>query len=84
MIGEISSGKNPFEKKPQTTKTFKDFFNLYMTQHAKVEKKPRSVVEDQRLIDNHLLPRLKRRSPETITSIEIGQIRAKIDVPLER
>lgn len=78
MIGQIAKGENPFVEQRYSVKDFQDFFDLYMTKHAQKEKKPRSIAEDKRLIDNHLIPRLKRINPETMTRDDVVHLKKTI------
>ena len=50
-----SQGKDPFEQSNHTT-TIKEFCDLYINGHAKINKKESSMIEDQRMIRLQIIP----------------------------
>jgi integrase len=69
--GQIVDGTNPFSKRIATTRSFDELFALYLSEHSLKLKKQRSYVEDCRLIKNHLGPRLRQISPETLNRDDV-------------
>jgi integrase len=58
--------------------TLAEFAPLYMRDHARKEKKPRSAKEDQANLDRFLIPAFGERPLEQITTVEIATLHAKI------
>lgn len=84
ILRKIQKDEDPFEKSSATISNFKQLFAVYMRDHAWKDKKPRSAVEDQRLIDNHLLPRLKNISPEKLTRQDVMDLKCSVAEPKHR
>ncbi|MEZ5986442.1 MAG: site-specific integrase [Hyphomonas sp.] len=78
LIGEISSGSDPFSIEAKAVTDFDTLFERYLVDHAEKLKKRRSCLEDRRLIQNHLLPRLRAISPEKLSRQNV--IDLKLDV----
>lgn len=78
LFGTIASGRNPFVKEVASVSSFEQLFKRYIEDHAEKVKKPRSISEDRRLIDRHLMPRLRLISPETMTRQEVIDLRNDI------
>ncbi len=77
LNGQIASGVDPAEiRKAQTRAavTFRQFSERFITEHAKPHKKPSSVKEDQRNLDNHILPALGSKALEKITRGDISKL----------
>ena len=57
-LGEVATGNDPAEARAEAKgePTFADLAELYVERHAKVKKAPRSIREDQYMLDADLLP----------------------------
>ncbi|MCA9466896.1 MAG: tyrosine-type recombinase/integrase [Nitrospira sp.] len=80
LRGLIAGGVDPAEAKrhAQASTPFKTFAQQYLEQHAKVHKKPRSIVEDERNLNNHIYPILGNRSLETISRADIANLHHRL------
>lgn len=64
-------------------KTFADLAALYLEEHARTNKKPRSCEEDERLLKLHLLPALGRFDIEAISKADFFRVRSTMkDTPI--
>lgn len=78
ILRQIQIGEDPFEKSAPTTSDFKQLFSVYMDVYAWNEKKQRSAEEDLRLIQNHLLPRLRKISPEQLSRQDVADLKNSV------
>lgn len=76
LKGLIASGADPAEAKlkEKAALPFKEFATRYLDEHARVHKKPRSVKEDERNLDNHVLPILGSKALEKISRADIAKL----------
>lgn len=76
LRGLIAGGNDPAEAKAKanTAIPFKTFAAQYLEQYATPHKKPRSIVEDRRNLDNHVLPVLGHKSLEKISRADVAQL----------
>ena len=72
-LAEVDKGKDPAADRDQTrkAKTMDQFAGEYLTEHAEVNKKPRSVAHDKSLLKNHILPVFKNYRIDAITRGDI-------------
>jgi integrase len=80
LRGLIASGTDPAEAKikARAVMPFKQFAEQYIEQYAKLHKKPRSIVEDQRNLDNHVLPIFGSKSLENISRPDIAKLHHRL------
>lgn len=80
LRGLIASGIDPAEAKTKAKAAipFKTFAAQYLEQYATLHKKPRSVVEDRRNLDNHVLPVLSNKSLEKISRADVAQLHHRL------
>jgi integrase len=57
MLGLVD-GRNPADERDASVLTFGQFAERYMAEYAAGRKKPRSMAEDRRNLDHHILPSL--------------------------
>ena len=79
MRAEVAAGINPVERKRQDRatapdRTFKALAERYMKEHAERHKRPRSVAEDRRNLDLHILPRWEKRPYAGITRSDVVEL----------
>jgi integrase len=72
---EVAKGGDPFGQRraKRDAATVADLFDRYLSDHARPNKKPRSVEEDERLIRLHLSPAFGRRKVAEVTRGEIDR-----------
>jgi integrase len=75
LLAEVERGGDPAQDKYIGLKapTFKEVAERYMKEHAIVKKKPRSVKEDQRLLDKVILPVFGSKKLADITRPDIAK-----------
>ncbi|MDR4485373.1 MAG: tyrosine-type recombinase/integrase [Nitrospirales bacterium] len=80
LRGLIASGHDPAETKAkaQAAIPFKTFAAQYLEQYATPHKKPRSIVEDRRNLDNHVLPVLGTKLLENIARADVAQLHHRL------
>ena len=76
LKGQIASGLDPAEakKKERAALPFKDFSTRYLAEYAELHKKPRSIQEDRRNLDNHVLLSLGNKPLEKIGRADIAKL----------
>ncbi|MBI3089772.1 MAG: hypothetical protein HYY96_03820 [Candidatus Tectomicrobia bacterium] len=52
----------------------RDLFEQHLEKHALPKKKPKSVYEDRRLANQHILPRLGSRRVAEVTRADVAQL----------
>lgn len=79
-LADINKGADPVEAKRQSAKaqTMEELYNIYLERYAKSHKKTWS--EDERRINNHLLPMWKHHLIISITRNDIASLHNKIGV----
>jgi integrase len=79
MNGDIAKGKNPAEERRQTRLegTFGNLWDRYLQLHAKPNKQPRSVAEDEANYKNHLSGWATRHL-STITRRDVQRLHASL------
>lgn len=74
----IQTGADPFDSKHAHVSSFAELFEHYMSGHARKLKKSTSADEDQRLINNHILPRLKHVRPVDLSRPIVVDLRNSV------
>ena len=80
LSGRVANGEDPAEdrwKQKQAAREamdFKELSRLYLRDHAKRHKAPKSQREDQRIIEKDLLPAWKKRDIRTIDRGDVVQL----------
>jgi|WetSurMetagenome_2_1015567.scaffolds.fasta_scaffold00986_21 integrase len=75
LLGDVERGLDPAEDKLVGRKdlTLKEFSERYLSEHAQVKKKARSIKEDRRLLEKVILPALASRKLNDITRADIAR-----------
>jgi integrase len=59
-------------------RTMKDLSNYYLSNHAEVHKRPRSIAEDKAMLGSIILPRLGRMRASSITHRDVSELHASL------
>ncbi len=80
LLAQVSEGADPAQERREATDapTLEDLAARYLRDHAEPKKKPRSVQEDHRLIEKHILPTLGSRKVGHITSNDIDRLHSSM------
>lgn len=82
LTGAIANNQDPqgqkLERRERDTRTFEELATRYLERYARIEKKPRSVIEDERLLRLHLLPALAKRPLGSITKFDFVAMRDRM------
>jgi integrase len=75
----VAAGVNPIEHKRKEradapTRTFQALSDRYLAEHAERKKRPRSVAEDRRNLNIHILPKWKGRDYRGITRADVIEL----------
>jgi integrase len=75
-LGEAKGGSDPSHTKStaRNAPTIADLANRYMDEHAKVKKRPGSVLSDETLLRLHILPRLGSMKVNAIDRKDVTQL----------
>lgn len=75
LLGDVERGLDPAEEKQMGRKdlTLKEFSERYLSEHAEIKKKARSLKEDRRLLEKVILPALGSRKLNDITRADIAR-----------
>jgi len=78
LLGLVAAGQDPAETKAsdRQQQTLDEFFKVYIDEHAKGRKKPRSIAEDERNFKLHISPALGSRRLGEITKSDIATFHA--------
>ena len=68
ILGRVAQGEDPAQEKARIRKseTFQELGSSYLERHAKVNKSPRSIKEDERILRTYLIPKWGQRKFITI------------------
>jgi integrase len=80
LLAAVQDGKDPAQERCQEASAplVADLAERYMRDHAEPKKKARSVHEDRRLLDKHILPVLGARKVGHVTSDDIDRLHASM------
>lgn len=80
LLARVELGEDPAADRhsQRQANDLRELANRYLVEHAEVTKKPRSVVEDRRLLDRHILPIFGHRVPSEITREDVTALHRKI------
>ena len=80
LLGLVSSGTDPAQVKSagKGTPTLEKFGKRYLTEHAELHKKPRSVAEDKRNLEKFVYPVLGYRQIDKITRQDIARLHHRL------
>ena len=85
LLGDVERAADPAEdrKVRLDAPTVAELADEYLNEHAREKKKPRSVKEDERNLDNHVRPALGNRKVAGITSADIRKLMRQMgDTPI--
>jgi integrase len=79
LRSQVAAGVNPIEYKRKErldapTRTFQALADRYLIEHAERKKRPRSVEEDRRNLDKHILPTWERRDYRKIARADVIEL----------
>ncbi|MCC3305539.1 tyrosine-type recombinase/integrase [Sneathiella sp. HT1-7] len=79
-LGNVAKGEDPAEDRQQQRKapTFAHLAEDYIKRHALPNKRPKSVKDDQSMLDNYLLPKLGNLKVQNIRQRDLEQIILKL------
>ena len=77
---QVDQGEDPSQERKGrlTAPTMADLWEAYLEQHAKPNKKPRSVAEDERLWRLHLSPRFAKDKVANVSVAEVRTMMSKM------
>lgn len=80
LLGLIRDGKDPAEekRKARSAPTFEAFAERYLAEYAELQKKPRTVAEDKRLLRLHILPFLGNTRLSEIGKQDVARLHASM------
>ena len=80
---QVDQGEDPSQERKGrlTAPTMTDLWDVYLEQHAKPNKKPRSVAEDERLWRLHLSPRFAK---EKVANVGVAEVRTMMSKMRDR
>jgi integrase len=76
LMADVQRGGDPVQERKEVrhAPALTDLVERYLSEHAEVRKKPRSVAEDKRLLDKHILPALGKRKLAEIGRAEVTRL----------
>jgi len=80
ILGRVAKGEDPAQEKAKISKseTFEELGSSYLERHAKVNKSPKSVREDERILKTYLIPKWGQRKFVTIRKKDVLVLLEKI------
>ena len=80
LLGLIRDGKDPAKekRKARSAPTFEAFAERYLAEYAELQKKPRTVAEDKRLLRLHILPALGNARLSDIGKQDVARLHASM------
>jgi integrase len=80
MLVAAKDGKSPAAERDaaKTALAVRELTERYLTEYAAERKKPRSVAEDRRNIDNHILPLLGQQLVKDVSRADIERFMSKV------
>ncbi len=86
MLADVDRGKDPAQEKQEDrhAPTVADLANRYLTEHARIKKKKRSVEEDERLLRLTVLPALGARRIGDVNRSDLAKLHYSLrDTPIK-
>lgn len=76
LLGDVARGEDPSQdfQKAKLKPTFEELADEYLEMHAKANKRPKSLKEDQKMLENILLKRFGGKKVEEITTYDVQQL----------
>ena len=76
ILGAVAAGQDPAKERAEapTAITLTKLVQLFVDEHVKAKRKPRTAAGYKAVLENHLLPRLGRREAAQITSADMFQL----------
>lgn len=76
VLGEVAKGNDPAgaRKVSQAAISFADLADRYLDEHAKLKKKPASVAEDRRMVEQVLVPRFGQRRAKDLNYEDVSRL----------
>ncbi len=76
LRGVVASGENPASARmrDRSTSTVSELGERYMSEYARVHKKPSAVAQDQRNLHNHIVPLIGKLSISAVEGADISRI----------
>ena len=78
LLGDLAAGGNPYAAREASklVPTFAQFADRYMAEYAELHKRPRTIAEDKRNLELHILPAFGRELMTEITPAMISRFHA--------
>jgi integrase len=82
LRGLIRTGRDPAAERAsaRAMPTLAELSTAWLTDYAKPKKKASSIVEDRRLLDKHLLPKLGHLKVSTLTRADVERLQRSVSV----
>jgi len=80
ILGRVAQGEDPAQEKAgiRKSETFAELGSSYLERHAKVKKSPKSIKEDERILQTYLIPKWGQRKFITIRKKDVLVLLEKI------
>ena len=75
LLAQVGQGIDPalVRQDMRSAESLADYSEIYLSDHARRKKKPRSLEEDERNLKNHILPKLGMRRLKDISRPDVAQ-----------
>ena len=79
-LADVGKGLDPAleRREKRASATMSEFFHRYMNDHARPFKKPKSSLEDEKLFDRHIMPRLGGKKVSEVSASDITTLHASM------
>jgi integrase len=76
LLAQIAAGQDPSVEKAEAKKalTMADLAEKFLSEHASLKKKPRSLAEDQRMLRSFVVPRMGSRKVAAISRTDVAKL----------
>lgn len=80
VLGQVAQGLDPLDvlRRTKEAPTMKELGREYFARHADLHKKPKSIAEDHRLLDDCILPDLKDHKVGEVTRSDVARLHSKM------
>lgn len=82
IAGRVAKGEDPqsekSERRNRAVKTFNDLAGMYLEEHARQHKRPRSIRSDEDILQLHLRPALGTLDVEAIGKMDLYRLRTQL------